>query len=162
MKLNFIFLINILLITILSCSSHKNIAGESTLSIKTILPESKVKKGSEFKILLEVAISPGFHINSNETDDEFLVPTSVELATSQNLKLKNVVFPEAELKKFEFTDQAIPVFEGKINIELHFVSSLLHEGRNMAVQGILRYQACDNKACLPPASTPFSAKIALQ
>jgi DsbC/DsbD-like thiol-disulfide interchange protein len=61
----------------------------------------KVYPGTEFKIALEVQVAEGWHINSHEPYDEYLIPTSLTIVENPNFKLKKVVYPKPhDLKLF--------------------------------------------------------------
>ncbi|MCX8160169.1 MAG: protein-disulfide reductase DsbD N-terminal domain-containing protein [Candidatus Saccharicenans sp.] len=141
-------------------AQEKNVR-QSILTVKPIPPAKPVAPGDAFEITLELTVAPGFHINSQKPEDELLVPTSVELKKDPALELKEVIFPEAKKKKFKFSDKPLSVYEGqvKVNLKIELAEDVC--GSSLEIEGKVRYQACDQEACLRPASVPFKTTIKL-
>lgn len=131
------------------------------VTVKTSPPSQPVTPGDTFELNLELTVAPGFHINSQKPEDELLVPTSVELKKDPALELKEVIFPEARKKKFKFSDKPLSVYEGQIKVKLKIELAEGVCGSSLEIEGKVRYQACDQEACLRPSSVPFKATIKL-
>ena len=116
--------------------------------------------GDEARIAAIVAIEPGWHVNSNLPTYDFLIATEVTVRPPADWPPpERIVYPVGEMKTFAFADEAISVYEGTALIEIHTeVPETVHGEVSMAVD--LRYQACDDKSCLPPVTT--SAELALR
>ncbi len=132
---------------------------QQIVKIKAIPPEKPVSPGNLFELKLELTIAPGFHINSNQPGDEMLVPTSVELKKDPAYETKEIIFPEAKKKKFKFSDKPVSVYEGQVTIKIKLELAEDICGTSLEIEGKLRYQACDENACLRPATIPFTANI---
>ncbi len=132
---------------------------QQIVKIKVIPPEKPVSPGTLFELKLELTIAPGFHINSNQPGDEMLVPTSVELKKDPAYEIKEIIFPEGKKKKFKFSDKPISVYEGEVTIKIKLELPENICGPSLQLEGKLRYQACDENACLRPATIPFTANI---
>ena len=70
-----------------------------------------------------------------------------------------VKYPKAVMKKFDFADQPIAVYEVTVTIEV-----VLKKTGDISITGqprlLLNYQACNDSACLTPAdvSLPIALK----
>lgn len=129
--------------------------------VKASPPLQPVAPGDTFELTLEVTVAPGFHINSQKPEDELLVPTSVELNKDPALELKEAIFPEAKKKKFKFSDKPLSVYEGQVKVKLKIELAEGVCGSSLEIEGKVRYQACDQEACLRPSSVPFKATVKL-
>jgi hypothetical protein len=109
--------------------------------------------GGEDRVVVMVVIDPGFHINSNPASLDYLIPTTL---TMTNQTPARVVYPEAVSFKPKFADQAINVYEGKIQIVAEFPKGTF--ARERYLFGTLVAQACTDEICLPPASLPLPRK----
>ncbi len=125
----------------------------------SVLPPEPVKlrAGAEIEIPLVVRIRPGYHINSDQPREEYLIPTAATWEAPA-LKLERVKFPEAEVVQYSFSDEPLSVFSGEIVITSVFrvpekVPAL------SSIRGSLRYQACNDKACLAPTSADFEVAV---
>ncbi len=125
----------------------------------TVLPPEPVKltPGAEIEVPLVVRIRPGYHINSDQPREQYLIPTAVTWEAPA-LKLERVEFPEAEIVKYNFSDEPLSVFSGEIVITTVF--RVPDQAPKMSeIRGSLRYQACNDKSCLAPTSADFTAAV---
>lgn len=165
---NICFLAIFLIVTVPLLIAHraadqiqdKNV-GQSILTVKAVSPAKAVAPGDTFELTLELTVAPGYHINSQKPEDELLVPTSVELKKDPALELKEVIFSEAKKKKFKFSDKPLSVYEGQVKVKLKIELAEGVCGSSLEIEGKVRYQACDQEACLRPSSVPFKATIKL-
>lgn len=131
----------------------------SILVIKPTPLKDPVAAGDSFELILELTIAPNFHINSQKPEDEVLIPTSVEFKKDPAFEVKEITFPEARKKKFKFSDRPLSVYEGTIKIKIKIELAEDICGSSLELEGKVRYQACNDEACLRPASVPFKAVI---
>lgn len=120
-----------------------------------------VPRGQEFQIAVVAEIAHGYHMNSHHPSDTYLIPTT--LTTPQlpaGLEVVDTIYPAGRQQKFAFSpDRPLDVYSGTVTLKLK-----LHAGANAplgatTIPMILRYQACSDSACLPPAKLPLEAKI---
>ncbi|MGC9056653.1 MAG: protein-disulfide reductase DsbD N-terminal domain-containing protein [Candidatus Saccharicenans sp.] len=129
------------------------------VTVKPIPPEGPILPGQTFDLILELAIASGYHINSDKPGDELLVATSVELKEDPFVKVKEIIFPEAKKKKFPFSEKPLSIYEGQIKIKVKMSLNESFKAKNLNLEGRLRYQACDNQACLRPMSVLFKVSL---
>lgn len=138
---------------------QKNDPTQPIVSIKPIAPQKNFHPGDKFELILELTISPGFHINSQNPEDDLLVPTSVEFKEDPAFEVKEIIFPETKTKKFKFSEKPLSVYEGQVEIKARIELGKDARPDSLDLAGQIRYQACDEQACLKPTSTSFKAKI---
>jgi len=98
-------------------------------------------------LLVRVAIDPGWHINANPASMPFLVATTIEIEGSdQGAKIE---YPEGTPFAPSFSPEAISTYQGAIEIPLELDAN----GTGPATGIAVRYQACDETRCLPPATS---------
>ncbi len=86
-----------------------------------------------------VVIPAGLHLNANPAGDGGLIPTTI---TVDGVKL-DVRYPEGEMKRYPFAESALPVYEGKVTLEVTAAGP---------VEALtLHYQACSDTMCFAPA-----------
>ena len=120
------------------------------VKIKTYRSLDKIHSGGEFKVATEALIKNTWHINSNNPKDEFLIPTTISIEDTTNFKLLKFAYPEAREYKLDFSSIPVSAWEGKI-----FIGALVKTAMEILPGEYelileLKYQACDNKSCLPP------------
>jgi thioredoxin:protein disulfide reductase len=131
----------------------------AVVSAKTVLATDAVHPGQTAKLAVLARIEPGYHINAHKPSLDYLIPTKVAFDSTPFLKVEKVVYPGGQSVKFDFLDSPISVYEGQIR-----VGSVLKVGAETRpgayiLRGKFMYQACNDHACLPPASVSFEASI---
>ena len=108
--------------------------------------------------MIELSISPGFHINANPATFPYLIATEVLPGQADRITTEQPVYPSAVKRKFEFAEQPLDVYERDAQIKL-----LLHIDK--ATKGPhslpikVRVQACDDEKCYPPATLEGSIPV---
>jgi len=131
----------------------------SLVTVKPVLPDKPVRPGESFVLTLELNITPGYHINAQKPEDELLIPTSVEFKELPVVEVKEIIFPQAVKKKFKFSEKMLSVYEGQIKVRARLKLADDFCGSSLELPGQVRYQACNQEACLRPGSTPFKLTI---
>lgn len=102
------------------------------------------REGNRVQGSFTIELPHPWHINSWKPVDEFAIPTVVtfDAVTAEPVEIR---YPQHQLKSFAFTaGSQIAVYEGTVQIP--FTANVKGE----TVRATLRYQACDDKVCLPP------------
>ncbi len=122
----------------------------------TVIPPApmKVTAGQASEATLNVRIRRGYHVNSDKPAEEYMIPTRL----SWNVEGAEVSYPEAEIFLTEFSDEALLVYSGSIEITTAFPASAKLSGLR-EITGTLRYQACTEKACLAPTSVDVTLPL---
>ncbi|MGA2896537.1 MAG: protein-disulfide reductase DsbD N-terminal domain-containing protein [Acidobacteriaceae bacterium] len=108
---------------------------------------------------LRFQIVPGFHINSHTPNSQFLIPTALTLQPADGVKLGAPQYPAGVPFSFPFDPGVkVDVYSGSFTVKLPVVAT----AGDHAIDGTLKYQACDNASCYPPKTLPvrivFTAK----
>lgn len=121
------------------------------------LDKARVKRNEVFTRILSVQVKPGFHVNSNAPEDEYLIP--LKLTWTGPLQAEQVVFPKPERMTTSFSTKPLVVFTGTFEITTKFkVPANAPDGPNLAT-GKLRYQACNDKECLRPQTVDVNLSL---
>ena len=75
------------------------------------------------------------------------------------LKLNSTEYPGGKMVKFEFSEKKLSVYEGKVTIRLKVQASNDAPIGKMKLPMTLRYQACNDSACLPPAKLAVEGEV---
>lgn len=98
---------------------------------------------SPVDLMVKISIADGFHINAHEPL-KGLVATQLSV-TSDSARVDRIDYPAAMLEQFPFAPEPMPVYGGTATIGVRFA-----EAPASVLQIALQYQACDDRACLPP------------
>ena len=109
-------------------------------------------------VRLVLEIPDGIHIQSNPASQKSYIPTTVTLKPNADVKVKRIIYPKAEVWQPEFSKEPIHVYSGTVEIvvELDGPPGIRH------LEGSLRFQPCDEKACFIPNTTRFDFEVDLK
>jgi len=121
-----------------------------------------VPRGRTFAVAVVAEIQQGFHINANKVLEDYLIPTTVQANWPKGLRLVETVYPPGELQKFDFSEKLLNVYDGTVTLRMKVQIAADAPLGAMTVPIALRYQACNDRACLPPVrlSVPLELQIA--
>jgi hypothetical protein len=122
---------------------------------------STVTPGGEFDAVVTATIERGWHLYANRAAAE-LKPTTLGLdpTSTSSATLVAVKYPAGEAKALASTGpEKVALYEGKIEINARI--RLAEQARPGPVRLTLklRYQACNDKLCLAPASLGIPLNI---
>ena len=126
-------------------------AGRSVVkpaAVEYLYPEQvTVPAGKAATVTLHFRVALGLHINSHTPGEDELIPTTLSIPDDSGVRLEGAVYPPGA----EFTLPLDPttklsVYSGEFTIQARIIAT---PGDHL-VEVRLRYQACDNNACMPP------------
>jgi hypothetical protein len=157
-------------IAVLTVLALACLASAQDLDTQSLAPNNRVKTvpitpvklapGTSTKVRLPFEVARGYHINSNQPQSDLLLPTTVKLDPPTDILAGKIIYPAGQDLTFPFApDEKLNVYTGDFT-----VSALIRAARTMPagryrVRGTLKYQACDDKACYPPAQTPLAFDV---
>lgn len=117
-------------------------------TVEYLYPEQiSVPAGKSSPVALHFRVAAGFHVNSHAPREDYLIPTTLSFPAESGVQLASAVYPAGK-------DITLPLDpETKLNV---YTGEFAIQGRIVAtrgdhlVQAKLRYQACDQNACMPP------------
>ncbi len=129
-------------------SEKPNRSAGKAEAVQYLYPEQvTVPSGKSSSVALHFRVAQGLHINSHSPKDEFLIPTMLSMPDASGVRLESADYPAG----LDFMLPVEPrtklsVYTGEFAIQARIVAQ---RGDHM-VEAKLRYQACDQNACLPP------------
>jgi thiol:disulfide interchange protein DsbD len=134
-----------------------------------IPPASELLKPSADKLVLApgghanaqvtLAVLKGWHVNANPATDENSIATEVGVTGSGALGAAKALYPKPRIEKLSFSDQPLLVFDGETVVQVPISASALAKPGAYVLSGTVRFQACNDQLCLPPASATFEVPV---
>ena len=112
-------------------------------------PRVHAKRGQEVTAPITADLQAGFHVNSNQPADEYLIPLKLTWVKGP-LDTVQVIYPKPQMEKLAFSEKPVSIFSGKFEIVTKFKASPSAQPGMAFMNGKLRFQACNDKECLPP------------
>ena len=124
-------------------------------------PRVVIQRGGEAEFSLKAELQPGFHVNSNMPGDAYLIP--IRLTWNKDpLEAEQVTYPKPQMEKLSFSPNPISVYTGSFQIATRFKAPAGAMPGMAFMNGKLRYQACNNKECLPPRTVDVRVTLDIQ
>ena len=126
-------------------------------------PTVSLTPGHSAKVILKFRVADYFHINSHKPNDELLLPTEVKLSPPTELVVSNVIYPRGETLQLPFSPEAkLSVYSGDFDVNATVRAAQNMPAGTFRVHGELKFQACNDRQCFPPKTTPiqFDVKVA--
>jgi DsbC/DsbD-like thiol-disulfide interchange protein len=126
----------------------------SVVNARVVFATEAAHAGSPLQAAVVAEVAPGYHINDHKPSLDYLIPTELKLDDSRELSVERLAYPKGQPRKFEFSDTALSVYEGTVRVGALLKVARAAQPGTYTVKGKLTYQACDDHACLAPASLP--------
>lgn len=118
------------------------------------------KAGTTVEVKLPLQLREGYHMNSNMPPDPYLIP--LRLTWDSGPISAEIVYPKPELHKVEFSAEPLPVFSGKFELLTRFKVPASTQPGLVNIPGKLRYQACNDRMCLPPKTIDITLPVSVR
>lgn len=113
----------------------------------------QLARGGETGLDIIAEIERGWHINGHKPTEPFLIPTEVKFTLPPGISTDTVNYPRADQKAFAFAQgKELLVYEGKVIMTTAITVPADFAGTRVRLEAALRYQACNDSTCLPPAT----------
>ena len=140
--------------------AHAQAQAPGVLSVSEPVKLS-VPRGGEVTETLKFQLKPGYHVNSNKPNEEYLIPIRLtwDSALAESV---SVQYPKPATEKTEFSEQPLSVYTGDFEIVTKFRRAAKASPGPGFLNGKLRYQACNDKMCLPPKTLEIKVPLIVE
>jgi DsbC/DsbD-like thiol-disulfide interchange protein len=119
-----------------------------------------VPRGTEFQVAVVTEIAHGYHMNSHHPTDKYLIPTTLTPKLPTGFELLDTLYPAGRVEKFSFSpDKGLDVYSGSVTLKLRLIAHNDAPIGAVTFPVTLRYQACNDTTCLPPAKVPVDVRV---
>jgi DsbC/DsbD-like thiol-disulfide interchange protein len=134
-------------------------AQSPNIGINGYFATDKVQKGRAVQAAVVIDIPSGYHINSNKPLESFLIPTSLKVDASSDVRVGAVLYPRAALRKFKFSQKQLAVYENKVILRFNVTVPANYSGGSVDLKARLRLQSCNDEVCFPPKNFDQNMRI---
>ena len=116
--------------------------------------------GTTARLVAVADVEPGWHLQAHVPTFDYLIPTVLRVEAPAGWPAAEVSYPEPKRYRFAFAEEELDVYEGRVRF---FFAQPIPAGAATGaatVRATLRYQACDDRQCLPPVERV--AELALE
>ncbi len=122
------------------------------VTLRLQLDSDEAVRGGQTGLEILPEIERGWHINAHKPTETYLIPTEVELTLPPGISTDTLNYPRPDRKAFTFAQgKQLLVYEGKLGITTAINVPADFQGTRVRIEAKMRYQACNDMTCLPPA-----------
>ena len=141
-----------LLLASLSCFGQINVLSVAPLR-KVAVPAAGTADAA-----VALQLRDGYHVNSNTPSDAYFIPLRLTWSPGP-VEAVSVIFPKPQMEKLAFSEKPVSIFTGNFEIVTKFKAATGASLGQNVVTGKLRYQACNDRMCLPPRTLDLSLPV---
>lgn len=130
------------------------------MTLGQIQPVS-IKRGETFTQKVPLHLKAGFHVNSNTPAEDYLIPLKLSW-TPGVLAAEQITYPKPQMENYAFSKKPVSVFSGTFQVETRFKVPANAPAGASTVTGKIRYQACNERECLPPKTLEIQLPVEIQ
>jgi DsbC/DsbD-like thiol-disulfide interchange protein len=121
---------------------------------------AQVKAGQFFRVTLVARIAEGWHLYSMDRKEGGPIPTTITLPGPQWFRLSGRVEPPVGITSFdEGFEMEVETYLGEAEFLLPIETLPGVKPGEVTLKFAARYQACDNRECLPPKTVQLEHPI---
>ena len=116
--------------------------------------------GKSASVALRFRVADGYHINSNKPKSELLIPTELTLEAPVGVRVSGFTYPEGSEFALSFDPtEKLSVYSGEFMVTAKLSALRSAAAGRYPLNGVLSYQACNDRACFPPKKLPVSLEV---
>ncbi len=137
----------------------QNTQNPDVLNIAPVLLPDEIRPGQGFAFEIMPEIKDGWHINSNQPNSDYLIPSGLRLANNDSFFLESIQYPQSVEYEFDFADEPVSVFEDGFSVTGIIRADHELEPGTYKLPLEFTYQACAPGSCLKPETFRYTANI---
>jgi len=130
----------------------------ATVKVDVIQSQDRYEAGKDYPLLFRLSIADKWYIHGPAKEGD-LIPTEFAFAEQSRIRIKDLLFPMTENKKFDYLSETVALFSGEIFVKGTVVFPQDTPHGEHVFKGKISYQACSASSCLPPGNLPLSVTL---
>ena len=128
-------------------------------TVTPLVERPAVPAGGAVRLALKVSLPESLHTQSNKPLDPTLIPTVLTIDAPAGVTVDEIVYPPAMELKQQGLEQPLAVFEHEFVVGVQVTLAPTVAAGDLSLPARLRYQACNDMMCFPPATAEFAWTI---
>lgn len=143
-----------------AANAQTPMAAKDVVKAKSYVSLDRVPRGKDFEVAIVATIHEGYHMNSHHPLDSYLIPTTMTANAPAGIKVVDTIYPPGRDKKFPFSPtKPLNVYSGSVTLRLKMTAEAGAKIGSTVIPVTLRYQACNDSACLPPVKIAVDVPV---
>jgi Disulphide bond corrector protein DsbC len=121
------------------------------IQVSALPAEASVNAGDTVSVKVSVRLPPDVHVQADKPRDPSVLPTALTFTQTGGTTVEKIVYPAATDLVQSGRAEALSVFGGNLTIEARLAVPKSEPSGERQISATLRYQACTEAVCFPPA-----------
>jgi hypothetical protein len=121
------------------------------LELKPVVDTASIHPSSTVKVSLKIHLPDNVHVQSDKPRNPAFIPTVLKVDTPAGVTLGKITYPPARDLTQQGQQEPLAVFGPDFTIDVELKLAADAAAGDLQVPAHLRYQACDESVCYPPA-----------
>lgn len=130
---------------------------KSLVAVSTVFSYTSAQPGKTYWAAVIAAVKPGWHINSANPSQDWLIPAALEFDTVPGLMPRDIVYPPA--KDIMLIGETMSVYDGRVLIFFQITIDQDATLGEIFLPIRLTYQLCNDKECRPPETAEVALSV---
>ncbi|MEZ5289454.1 MAG: protein-disulfide reductase DsbD family protein [Vicinamibacterales bacterium] len=129
--------------------------------VEPVVAATAIAPGAAVDVLLKVRLPRDVHVQAHEPRDPLLIPTVLSVDPTDGVTVTGITYPVPTDLTQAGRAEALAVLgpEFEIAVTLSLAASVAGD---LSVPAVLRYQACNDRVCFPPARATATWRLHVQ
>jgi hypothetical protein len=119
--------------------------------VTPVVETAPVRAGAPARLALKVTLPKDIHVQSDKPRDPSLIPTVLTFTAPAGVTVEGIEYPKATDLPQPGRKEPLAVFGSEFTIVARISLAAAVAKGALKVPGVLRYQACNDSVCFPPA-----------
>ena len=130
--------------------------------VTPVVETASVRPGETMRLSLKVRLPEHVHVQAHEPRDPSLIPTVLTVEAPPGITVEAITYPPpTELTQAGRRD-TLAVLGPDFAIDVRLTVAATAAAGDLAVPAVLRYQACNDAVCFPPARATATWTVHVQ
>ncbi|MEX0701734.1 MAG: DUF255 domain-containing protein [Planctomycetales bacterium] len=126
---------------------------------RAYLSVDRLPAGETCRIIVLLDVAEGWHVNQNPAKPKNFIPTQLTIKAKEGTQLSAVRYPAGKELEVAGIDEPLFVYEGQVAVHGVLTAPAESAGKTEEFEISVRYQACNERTCLPPATVKLTGKV---
>jgi len=137
-----------------------SLCSSGQINVLSVAPLRKVtvSKSGTADAAVQIELREGYHVNSNMPSDTYFIPLRLTWNPGP-LEAVSVTYPKPRMEKLAFSTMPVSIFSGSFEVATKFKAAAGTAPGLNVVTGKLRFQACNDRMCLPPRTMDLTLPV---
>lgn len=141
----------VLVLTVVMLATVSGQARRPVAEVAATVATKAPRPGTTVRLVAHIRLPEGLHVQSNKPRDPDLIPTDLTVVVPKGVSMVDIVYPKASDLAVPGFKQPLAVYPNEFDIVVRIKLAPGAAAGALPIPGTLRYQACNDSVCFPPA-----------